>query len=69
MLQGYRNTLLIVAAIVTSTFLIYVGIKAGSDLLALAGVVGAKDAAVVAGVFGRGYNKKVTNGRAAPVTP
>ena len=64
---GYRNASLIIVAIATSTWLGYVGIQAGSDLLALATLVGAKDAMVAASIFGRGYNKKVqgVNGGAA----
>lgn len=61
---GYRNALLILAAVLSSTFLLYVGIKEGTDLLGLGTALGIKDGAVIAGVYGRGYNKKVTqNGK------
>lgn len=59
---GYRKMVLVLAAVGTSAWLAYVGMHAGSDLLALATLVGAKDAAVVGAIFGIAYNKKVTNG-------
>ena len=63
-MSGYRNVLLAMAGLATSTWLLYVGIQYGSDLLALATAIGAKDAALAVAIFGRGYNKKVQNGNA-----
>ena len=61
-MDGYRNTILAALGVGTSAWLIFVGIQAGSDLLALATAIGAKDAALGLAIFGRGYNKKATNG-------
>jgi hypothetical protein len=61
-MKGYRNVILALTGVATSTWLAYVGIEAGSDLLALATLLGAKDAALVGAMVARGYNKKVENG-------
>jgi hypothetical protein len=57
-LAGYRNSLLILLALVTSTFLIRAGIEHGVDLYQLAWAIGVKDGALVGGVAMRALNKK-----------
>ena len=56
-MKGYRNFTLALCAIATTSWLVYVGLKVGADLLSLATVIGAKDATLGLIVFGRGYNK------------
>jgi len=65
MFKGYRNLILAIVACATSTWIALVAIQSGSDLLALATLIGAKDAAIVGAIFGRAYNKKAENGHGA----
>ena len=58
-MRGYRNTILIAAGIITSTWLGILAIQNGSDLMALATLIGAKDASIGLSIFGRARNKQV----------
>lgn len=60
---GLRNLIIALVAIATTTWIVILGIQYSTDMLALATVIGAKDAAAAACIFGRGYNKKITNGK------
>ena len=61
-MTGYRNVAIILAAIATSTWLVHAGIAQGTDMVGLATVIGAKDAAAVGAIFGRGYYRGKENG-------
>ena len=61
-MRGYRNVIIILATVSLQTFVAYAGIKAGTDPVGLATVLGALSATVIGGVFGRGYQRGKTNG-------
>ena len=63
-LLEWRNVLIILAAIGTSTYVLAIALAYGTDLAALAIALGAKDAAAVAGIFGRAAMIKAKNGSA-----
>jgi hypothetical protein len=62
MMIGFRNLAIAIAALGTTTYLVALGISYGTDMLALATVIGAKDGAAAVAIFGRGYNKAAQNG-------
>lgn len=59
---GYRNTFIILAALASSTWLGVLGVIHGADLLGLATLIGAKDAAAAGAIFARAANKRAENG-------
>lgn len=58
-MRGYRNLTLALSTLVCCTWMGLVGIRAGSDLLALATLVGAVGGTAVGAMVARGYNKQV----------
>ena len=64
--MGWKNWLLIFVGIaLLDALLIWQGILYDTPLLSLSTAIGAKDATIVGGIFGRGYNKKIENGHGA----
>jgi len=57
-MKGYRNVLIIILALLSSTYLIGLGITYGTDMMGLGIVIGAKDAAAAGAVLARAVNKK-----------
>ena len=64
-MRGYRGFLIALVALVSSSLLVWAGIRAGVDLIGLATVVGAKDGTAALAIAGRGYAK---HGEAAVIT-
>jgi hypothetical protein len=57
-MTGYRNVALVFSTVICQTVVAWAAVRAGTDMVGLATVLGAIGGTVVGGAYARGYNKK-----------